>query len=329
MWDCVDHGEVIWQHDDRNALEAVRSGFAKFIRLDRPSNGAFKIKFGEPVVLMAAVPYLSNQGIHTHQDLMDKRNATHSPFSNTLEMYITHCLRSQFSGETRPKLCEVFANVGSITPTWMSDSPALVVISEDQVLEVPNKGGPSQCYICRCETGTEVLEWLTHNTQRAVFCLAHNNMGPDILFWLWFNGKRLLVAMKIKSLLGNMLRAEMLKAIASVTPYEFWRSQMTTCFQEGCEIFAAQALEHLSKIPNGLDTGADYPVLRVVANWPGDVKLHRSTTKPWNAKSMDEDNHPFVGLNRDRFRAYISTSALTLRALTQGSQRCQQFSGLS
>ena len=78
---------------------------------------------------------------------------------------------------------------------------------------------------------------------------------------------------------------------------------------------AAETKNVLAKIPHGLKgKGADYPVLRVFASWPGEAKLER--TQGWKEPNLskqpqrqnsdagsevDPDRHPLAALRLDTF----------------------------
>jgi hypothetical protein len=58
----------------------------------------------------------------------------------------------------------------------------------------------------------------------------------------------------------------------------------------------------LAKIPLGLKVkGADYPVLRVFASWPGEAKLER--TKKSSLDGIDPDSHPLATLHLANFNS--------------------------
>jgi hypothetical protein len=65
----------------------------------------------------------------------------------------------------------------------------------------------------------------------------------------------------------------------------------------------------LAKVPLGLKVkNAEYPVLRVVASWPGEAELERTLTlkQPMNTKSRmdnieDPDLHPLATLHLENF----------------------------
>jgi hypothetical protein len=67
-------------------------------------------------------------------------------------------------------------------------------------------------------------------------------------------------------------------------------------------------LAALANVPHGLKVeGAEYPVLRVFASWPGESDLERSLT--WNEEpgveqdsgAKDPDLHPLATLHRENF----------------------------
>lgn len=73
---------------------------------------------------------------------------------------------------------------------------------------------------------------------------------------------------------------------------------------------ASQTKDALAKIPLGLKVeGADYPILRVFASWPGDARLQRSRkAHKWGAKhkwgGADPDKHPLATLHLENFRSH-------------------------
>jgi hypothetical protein len=81
-----------------------------------------------------------------------------------------------------------------------------------------------------------------------------------------------------------------------------------------CPALVKQTPNTLANIPLPLHTGADYPVLRVVASWPADPGLERSmgwkeeTSKKGQSKKpkedsneLDPDPHPAATLHLKNF----------------------------
>jgi hypothetical protein len=79
---------------------------------------------------------------------------------------------------------------------------------------------------------------------------------------------------------------------------------------------ADKAQKVLTNMPLGLKVmGADYPILRVFASWPGEAKLMRSMDYKENKKARDEaeddednigdpDKHPLATLNLEKFNKF-------------------------
>ena len=79
--------------------------------------------------------------------------------------------------------------------------------------------------------------------------------------------------------------------------------------------FAIQIKDALASIPADLSlkaAGADYPILRVFASWPGEARLDR-------ADDEDPDAHPLATLRLDKF-VKVSGELSQNRSLRDGQQ---------
>jgi len=161
------------------------------------------------------------------------------------------------------------------------------------------------------KSGEDVAQWISTNSDRYTFCLPPENFGPDILFFIQSKRSQqlLLVVVQAKRY-EKVPRQVLIKGVRTVTPSWFWKSKNTNHATADAapllvgDKVAMSTQNALENIPRGLPVqGADYPVLRVVASWPGEAQLERSK----EGDVEDTDHHPLAALRLDAFKGVCDT----------------------
>ncbi|KAF8591868.1 hypothetical protein K439DRAFT_1656340 [Ramaria rubella] len=222
---------------------------------------------------------------------------------------VTIYLYRAFQPEVR--LTEIEYFFGDI-PSWAHCGATLVTFTRDAStnftwasVDLSSEPRAPGCVMGRSNSNWEdVIEWL-HDPEDIAVCLPDNMMGPDHLFLLQLtDGRLLLGAMQDKchSAKQQLSEREIQDAIKSVTPSSYYsRLHSTTRSQMREELHAA-----LSSLPQTVDVGGKFPILRVVAAWPSIALTTEDETG---------DKHPLATLKMERVQAVSLTGSCMLHAL--------------
>lgn len=294
----------------------VRHGIARITTM----SGALTID--EPLFIAAIQSWLNvRPNFSRYQRLLSNVTRNQPSSENGFEVYLTFYMRHMFTNPATLDSIFTLRKDFAVCPdlAWWRDKFELVVVSRGvygsghQISVVTSSSGPSVSIGLQSTSDEDVLEWISTNKRQFTFCFPTKAMGPDILFFIrsCATQRLLLVAVQAK-MQEDISKETLLYGIRTVTPCWFWKSHdLKHKKVEDAPLLNTKSADDIEKalrsIPNGqLVEGANYPVIRVFASWPGKTRLERSA-KGSKSNAKDLDKHPLASLNEDRF-AMLSRS---------------------
>ncbi|PVF94287.1 hypothetical protein CPB86DRAFT_49890 [Serendipita vermifera] len=275
----------------------------------------------EPLIKAALDTWFKQRPHFSLFEWCRSRIDVHSSEINGYEAFTTHYLLTAL--ENSPWLKDVFTlredQAQQSDPTWSESTLQLVTLSKGvyddnaRISVVTHNSGPSANIGFRANSNEDVLEWMAENKQQVAFCYPPPLMGPDILFFVQFQQSKQLILVAIQAKKHEIVdRNVLMEGVRTVTPSWFWRRRrleyktvdMAPCSDEKA---ASRVQEILREIPNGQRfEGAEYPVLRVFASFPGRANIERTTElgrcgTSGTSTIIDDDKHPLASLNETTF----------------------------
>jgi hypothetical protein len=224
--------------DARTAF--IETGFARFRKITTKKGEKSRLLvFDEPLAVLAALKWIETQTSLSMFEHLHRNIDRHNPHRNGFEAYLSFYIREVF--KESPNLGTVFTFRKDFVNqrlegnlTWPDQKFSLVVFCQDskeadpQILAATPSGWASSNMGLRAESVEVVLEWLTTNRNRYIFCFPPESMGPDLLFFIRSerSQKLVLVALQAKAY-KNVAKRDLLHGILSVTPEFFWKQKYT------------------------------------------------------------------------------------------------------
>ncbi|KAF8591863.1 hypothetical protein K439DRAFT_1536510 [Ramaria rubella] len=281
--------------------ELVEGGFARILN--------DSVRVDEPLILLTLARWLDEQDGFDFEQYIDFRLKDEASRWQAFEDAVTIYLYRAFQPEV--PLTEIFNFFGDI-PSWAHCGATLVTFTRDAStnltwapVDLSSEPRTLGCVMgCSSSNWEDVIKWL-HDPEDIAVCLPDTMMGPDHLFLLRLTDGRLLFgAMQDKWHFSKekLSKRELQDAIKSVTPSSYYSGlHSTTRSQVREELHAA-----LSSLPQTVDVGGKFPILRVVAAWPSIALITEDETG---------DKHPLATLKMERVQAVSSTGSCMLHAL--------------
>jgi hypothetical protein len=187
----VVHGQIIYGcHSLGSFTSAVRATFVEY-GFARHRRGINDTVLHEPLTILAALHWLNKRPSFSVFECLRQDIGKHSNRKNGLESYLTLYLRKIF--EMAPTLDAAFtfrddfARQGSTDLAWQHEKFELVTVTATAdrnnplVSIVMPTSGPSSNIGFLAESGEDVLQWISTNSNQFSFCFPPKNCGPDIL----------------------------------------------------------------------------------------------------------------------------------------------------
>ncbi|PVF94285.1 hypothetical protein CPB86DRAFT_49855 [Serendipita vermifera] len=277
-----------------------------------------QLSIDEPFIKVAAQTWLKRNPVLSLSEWCRSHFDVHSFQINGFEAYTTHYMLKIL--EKFPQFDAVFTlrkdHAQQNSLTWLTNTLELVTVSkgvyssDTRISVVTQSSGPSANIGFRANSSEDVLEWMSENKQQVAFCYPPPHMGPDMLFFVRSQQSKKLILVAIQAKKREVVdRNVLVEDVRTVTPNWFWRRRITKfgaadeapCLNEEA---ANRVQEILREIPNRQQfEGAEYPVLRVFASFPGKENIERTNQQETSGtyKTIDDDKHLLASLNESTF----------------------------
>jgi hypothetical protein len=232
----VVHGQIVYGcHSLGSFTSAERATFVEY-GFARHRNGINDTVLDEPLAILAALHWLNERPPFSLVECLRHDIGKHSNRKNSFESYLTFYLRKIF--ETAPTLDAVFtfrddfARRGSTDLAWQHEKFELVTVTATAdrnnplVSVVTPTSGPSSNIGFLAESGDDVLQWISANSNQIAFCFPPEHCGPDILcFVRSLVSKRLLLLVIQAKQYETIENPILIHGVRTITPSWFWKSK--------------------------------------------------------------------------------------------------------
>ncbi|KAJ7163113.1 hypothetical protein C8R46DRAFT_1193701 [Mycena filopes] len=242
----------------------IQTGFARYRSEAKESKTA---RISEPLILLAASHWVDDEGSgETLWQFVTRNIGRSTTGSNGFENYTALAFAYLFARETPLK--DVFDFPGNEVPKWAQQSARLVALHrhpESGRISVNNVNLLDRAVPCahlgRSEDKTGTLAWLQHRNL-SPFCFPEKTIGPDILFVLQLQDKKLIwVAIQNKYLGKPPENNVLYHSMRSTVPEKYW-IQAANGKQNGHVMFPTLVEDTraaLQALPNAQFTGKAVP----------------------------------------------------------------------
>ncbi|KAJ6536554.1 hypothetical protein DFH09DRAFT_1178829 [Mycena vulgaris] len=286
----------------------VETGFGRCHDADLP-NADPCLK--EPIILLAATHYMENVKDNGYESLWQyvKRSVGNKTSSenNGFETYTAFLLAHALATPTVLK--DIFEFPKSVNvPPWAHQTARLVSISQDSnsgerfayEFNWPTRA-ISSAWLGMPFSARDSVEWLNHrHRHKPPFFFPGTNMGPDILFVLELENKRLIwVSMQLKFHASGIYGEDLLDAVCTTVPQCYWVTKPGAHHAvKAYPTLVKDTLAALKALPGPTDMGKPYPLLRVLAgSTEAVITIERLDAITKDNPLHDPGKHPLCGLN--------------------------------
>ncbi|KAJ6521344.1 hypothetical protein DFH09DRAFT_1192804 [Mycena vulgaris] len=305
VYDSLLRGHIPGKGLDKIDDLLVETGFGRCHDADLP-NASPCLK--EPLVVLAATYYMDTDKRyeslwqHAKRSVGDKTSSENNGFETYTAFLLAHALA------TPAVLKDIFEFPKSVVlPPWAHHKARLVSISQDSndgerfayEFNWPTRA-ISSAWLGMPFSARDSVEWLNHrHRHKPPFFFPGTNMGPDILFVLQLENKRLIwVSMQLKFHRSGIYGEDLLGAVRTTVPKCYWVTKPGAHHAvKAYPTLVKDTLAALKALPGPTDMGKPYPLLRVLAGSTEAVITIERLDAITKDNPHDPGDHPLCGLN--------------------------------